>query len=101
MADLAGALTRFAERKTIDATGNTDRFDFSLDLAQEDYQFALMRAAVNNGVVLPPPALRFLDSAPSNVLGQYIAKTGLELEERKAPLDVVVVDSVARAPLAN
>jgi len=101
MADLAGALTRFAERKTIDATGNTDRFDFSLDLAQEDYQFALMRAAVNNGVVLPPQALRFLDSAPSNVLGQYIAKTGLELEERRAPLDVVVVDSVSRAPAAN
>jgi uncharacterized protein (TIGR03435 family) len=101
MADLARALTRFAERKTIDATGNTDRFDFSLDLAQEDYQFALMRAAVNNGVVLPPQALRLLDSAPSNVLGQYIAKTGLELEERKAPLDVVVVDSVTREPKAN
>jgi uncharacterized protein (TIGR03435 family) len=101
MPDLAGALTRFAERKTIDATGNTDRFNFSLDLSQEDYQFALMRAAVNNGVVLPPQALRFLDAAPSNVLGQYIAKTGLELEERKAPLDVVVVDSVAREPKAN
>jgi len=101
MADLAGALTRFAERKTIDATGNTDRFDFSLDLSQEDYQFALMRAAVNNGVVLPPQALRLLDSAPSNVLGQYIAKTGLELEERRAPLDVVVVESAARAPVAN
>ena len=101
MADLAAALTRFSERKTIDATGNTDRFDFSIDLAQEDYQFALMRAAVNNGVVLPPQVLRFLDTAPSNVLGQYIAKTGLELEERRAPLDVVIVDSVARAPVAN
>jgi uncharacterized protein (TIGR03435 family) len=101
MVDLAAALTRFAERKTIDATGNTDRFDFSLDLTQEDYQFAMMRAAVNNGVVLPPQVLRFLDSAPSNVLGQYIARTGLELEERRAPLDVVVVDSVAREPKAN
>jgi uncharacterized protein (TIGR03435 family) len=101
MADLAGALTRFAERKTIDATGITDRFAFSLDLSQEDYQFALMRAAINNGVVLPPQAMRFLDAAPSNVLGQYIAKTGLELEERRAPLDVVVVDSVAREPKAN
>jgi uncharacterized protein (TIGR03435 family) len=101
MADLAGALTRFSERKTIDATGNTDRFDFSLDLTQEDYQFALMRAAVNNGVVLPPQALRYLDSAPSNVLGQYIARTGLELEERRAPLDVVIVDSVSREPAAN
>ena len=101
MADLAGALTRFAERKTIDATGITDRFDFSLDLSQEDYQFALMLAAINNGVVLPPQAMRFLDAAPSNVLGQYIAKTGLELEERRAPVDVVVVDSVAREPKAN
>ena len=101
LTDLAGALTRFAERKTIDATGNTDRFTFSLDLAQEDYQFALIRAAVNNGVVLPPQVTRLLDTAPSNVLGQYIAKTGLELEERKAPLDVVVVDSVSRAAAAN
>ena len=101
MADVAGALTRFAERKTIDATGISDRFDFSLDLTQEDYQFALMRAAVNNGVVLPPQALRYLDTAPSNVLGQYIAKTGLELEERRAPLEVVVVDSVSREPVAN
>jgi uncharacterized protein (TIGR03435 family) len=100
-ADARLALTRFSDRKTIDATGLTDRFDFSLDLSQEDYQFALMRAAVNNGVVLPPQALRFLDAAPANVLGQYIAKTGLELEERRAPLDVVVVDSVSREPAAN
>jgi uncharacterized protein (TIGR03435 family) len=101
MADLATALTRFSERKTVDATGNPDRFDFSLDLSQEDYQFALMRAAINNGVVLPPQAMRFLDAAPSNVLGQYLAKTGLELEERRAPLDVVIVDSVLREPTAN
>jgi uncharacterized protein (TIGR03435 family) len=101
MADLAGALTRFAERKTIDATGLTDRFDFSLDLTPEDYQFALIRAAVNNGVVLPPQALRFLDAAPSNVLGQYIAKTGLELQERRAPIDVVVVESASKTPTEN
>ena len=101
MESLAQALTRFAERKTIDATGIADRFDFSLDLTQEDYQFALMRAAVNNGVVLPPQVRRFLDTAPSNVLGPYLAKTGLALEERNAPLDVVIVDSVAREPKAN
>ena len=101
MDGLARALTRFAERKTIDATALTDRFDFSLDLSPEDYRFALMRAAINNGYPLPPQALRLLDSAPSNVLGQYIAKTGLTLEERKAPLDVVVVDSVSRTPTDN
>ena len=101
MADLAGALSRFAERKTIDATGLTDRFDFSLDLSQEDYQFAMIRAAVNNGVTLPPQALRILETAPSNVLGQYIATIGLELEARKAPLEVVVVDSASKTPTEN
>jgi len=101
MADLAGALSRFAERKTIDATGITDRFDFSLDLSQEDYQFAMMRAAVNNGITLPPQLLRTLETAPSNVLGQYIATVGLELEARKAPLEVIVVDSASKTPTEN
>ena len=101
MADLALALTRFSERKTLDATGLTDRFDFSLELSPEDFQFVRMRAAVNNGYVLPPQALRYLDTAPPNVLGQYIGRTGLALEERRAPLEVLVVDSVAKAPTEN
>jgi uncharacterized protein (TIGR03435 family) len=101
LANLAIALSRFAERKTVDATGITDRFDFGLDLSPEDYQFAMMRVAVNNGIVLPPQARRYLDTAPSNVLGQYLARVGLELQERRAPLDVVVVDSAARAPIEN
>jgi uncharacterized protein (TIGR03435 family) len=99
--ELSRALTRFTERKTIDATGLTDRFDFAVDLTPEDYQFAMIRAAVNNGVRLPPQALRVLDNAPSNVLGQYVAKTGLALEERKAAVEVVVVDSVSKAPTEN
>jgi hypothetical protein len=49
------------------------------DEAQEDFGFAMMRAAFNNGYALGPQALKVLDSAPSNVLGQYIAKTGLVL----------------------
>lgn len=101
MADVALGLTRFSERKTIDATGITDRVDFTLDLSQEDYGFAMMRAALNNGYALAPQALKVLDSAPSNLLGQYIAKTGLVLEERNAPLPVIVVDSVSKTPSEN
>ena len=101
MPELANALTRFSERKTIDATGLTDRFDFSLDLSDQDYQFAMIRAAINNGYPVSPQGVRLLDSAPSNVLGQYIARTGLALEERRAPLEVVVVDSVSRTPTEN
>ena len=82
-------------------TGLTDRFDFSLDLSQEDYQFAMIRAPVNNGVSLPPQIVRVLETAPSNVLGPYIATIGLELEGRKAPLEVVVVDSASKTPTEN
>jgi len=101
MSELANAVTRFSERKTLDATGLTERFDFSLELSEQDYQFAMIRAAINNGYAVSPQGLRFLDSAPSNILGQYIAKTGLALEERRAPLEVIVVDSVSRTPTEN
>lgn len=101
MADIARALTRFSERKTIDATGLTDRFDFTLELTQQDYQFSMIRAAINNGYAVAAQGLKLLDSAPSNVLGQYLARIGLELEERRAPFDIVVVDSVSKMPTEN
>jgi uncharacterized protein (TIGR03435 family) len=101
MEDLALAVTRFADRKTIDATGLTDRFDLTLELTAEDFSFVMMQGLVNNGYARGPQALRVLDGAPSNVLGRYITKTGLALEERRAPLEVVVVDSVSRAPTEN
>ena len=101
MAELANSLTRFSERKTLDVTGLTDRFSFTLELSQQDYGFAMMRAAINNGYPVSPQGLRALDSAPSNVLGQYIAKTGLALEERRALLDVIVVVSASRTPTEN
>lgn len=61
-------------------TGITDRFDFSLGLTQEDYQFALMRAAVNNGVVLPPQVLR-LEAAytAGGVTSAATARCGLAI----------------------
>jgi len=35
------------------------------------------------------------------VLGPYFEQTGLQLDGRRAPLDVIVVDSVAKEPTAN
>jgi uncharacterized protein (TIGR03435 family) len=101
MAEVAGALTRFSERKTIDATGLTDRFDFTLDLSHQDYQFVMMRAAINNGYPVSSQGLTMLDGAPANVLGQYLSRTGLELQERRMPLDVIVVDSSLKVPTDN
>jgi uncharacterized protein (TIGR03435 family) len=101
MEDLALALTRFSDRKTIDATGLTDRFDITLELTPEDFNLVYLRGLVNNGYTRAPQALRALDGAPANIIGRYLARTGLALQERRAPLEVVIVDSAARQPAEN
>lgn len=101
MAQLAETLTRFTDRKVQDATGVVGRYDLTVELTPDDYQATLIRAAVNAGVVLPPQALRLLDAGPANPLGPAVQKTGLAFESRKAPLDVVVVDSSLKSPIAN
>jgi uncharacterized protein (TIGR03435 family) len=101
MEDLVLALTRFSDRKTIDATGLRDRFDLTLELTQEDFNLVYIRGLVNNGYTRAPQLLQRLDTAPANILGRYLEKFGLTLEERHAPLEVVVVDSVSKEPTAN
>jgi uncharacterized protein (TIGR03435 family) len=101
MPQLADVLSRMTDRPVIDQTSLSDRFTFRLDLSPDDYQSALLRAAVANGVMLPPQALRLLDLTPANVLGPYFDKVGLQLESRRAPLDVIVVDSLAKTPTEN
>jgi uncharacterized protein (TIGR03435 family) len=101
MEDVALIVTRFSERKTIDATGLTDRFDFTLEMTPEDFNLVYLRGLVNNGYTRAPELLRTLETGPVNLLGRYLAKTGLSLEERNAPLDVVVVDSASREPTEN
>jgi len=101
MAQLAETLTRFTDRKVLDNTGVNGRYDLTVELTAEDYQATLIRSAVNAGVVLPPQALRLLDTGSANPLGSAIQKTGLAFESRKAPLDVVIVDSSLKSPTAN
>jgi uncharacterized protein (TIGR03435 family) len=101
MAQLAETLTRFADRDVTDATGLTGRYDFVVTLTPEEYQATLIRSAINAGVVLPPQARLLLDAGPSNPLAPALDQTGLAFESRRAPLDVVVVDSIAKAPTEN
>ena len=61
----------------------------------------LIRSAVAAGVSVPPQALRLLEGASDSALGDALEQVGLKLEARKAPLDVVVVDSATKTPAAN
>ena len=101
MVDVAETLTRFMDRPVVDQTGLTKKYDLTVDLTPEDYNAILIRSAVNAGVPLPPQALRILDNASPDTLSAPLSKFGLTLEARRAPLDVLVVDSASRTPTEN
>jgi uncharacterized protein (TIGR03435 family) len=101
MASLAEALTRFNDRPVLDMTQLAGRYDMSVELTPEDYMGVLIRSAINAGVTLPPQAYRVLDSASANPLAAPLRDAGLAIDSRKAPLDVIIVDSALETPTDN
>lgn len=101
MDEFAGYLERFADRSIVDMTGLTGRYDFGFDINPEDYQPMLIRSAIAAGVSLPPRALKLAEESSSASLSDALEQVGLKLEPRKAPLDVIVVDSANRMPTEN
>ena len=102
MASLAATLERFLDRPVVDMTALDSRYDLSINVTPEDYRAMLVRSAVVAGVILPPEVLRVLDSATSpGSLFDGLERLGLKLEARKAPLDLLVIDSVLKAPTEN
>jgi uncharacterized protein (TIGR03435 family) len=94
-------LGRFLDRPVVDNTGLTGTYDFELPFTAEDFRAMQIRAALAAGVVLPPEALRALEGASGDSLFSAVQAVGLKLESRKAPVEVVVVDSVRKSPTAN
>ena len=100
MVQLADNLTRFMDKPVVDMTGLTAAYDFTLDFTPADYRAMLIRSALAAGVTLPPEALRALDASGDSLLAS-IQALGLKLESRKAPIDVIVVDSGTKTPTEN
>jgi uncharacterized protein (TIGR03435 family) len=101
MASFADVLARFMDKPVVDMTGLTGRYDFTLNLTQEDYLAMQIRSAVAAGVTLPPQALRLLDVPSGDSLHSALDGVGLRLDSRKAPLDVLVVDQADKTPTDN
>jgi len=101
MRQFAEVLTRFVDRPVLDMTGTTGSYDLTMNLSPEDYTATLIRSAINQGVSLPSPALRLLETASSDPFSAPLAQAGLSLEARRAPLDVIVVDAVQKVPTDN
>ena len=83
---IAGAQVRFVSMSLKDLIGTAS----SVKLQQ-----------INAGVTLPPQALRVLDGANADPLSGPLRDVGLTLESGKAPLSVVVVDTISKTPTEN
>jgi uncharacterized protein (TIGR03435 family) len=101
MPTTADMLSRFTDRPVVDMTELKGRYDFTLDLTPEDRTAMLIRIALAQGVVLPPQALRALDFGSNVSLSSSLEKLGLSFEPRRAPLDVLVIDSIQKTPTEN
>lgn len=101
MAALAYMLAPFLDHPVVNATGLEGIYDFVLSMSPEDLRAMQIRSAVNAGAPLPPQMLRDLDKAPGDSLGAALDKLGLTLVSRKAPLEVILVDSMQKSPTEN
>jgi uncharacterized protein (TIGR03435 family) len=89
------------ERPVVDMTDLKGTYDLTLDFTPEEYRTLLIRMALSAGVNLPPEALRLLEGGSDEALFKGLQAMGLKLESRRAPLEVLVIDSVSKTPIAN
>jgi uncharacterized protein (TIGR03435 family) len=94
-------LERYSDRQIVDMTGLTGSYNFVVNVTPEDYMAMLIRSAVLRGQNIMPEAQRLLDATPSSALSDALEQVGLKLEARKAPLDIIVIDSALKTPTAN
>jgi len=98
---LASQLERYLDRPIVNLTELKGAYDVTLEISQEDYQAMLIRAAAGAGMVLPPQILRVAeDNTPASLL-DALQQSGLKLDARKAPLDVLVIDQGRKTPTEN
>jgi len=101
MALLADSIGRFVERPVVDMTNLQGTYDLTLDFTPEEYRTLLIRMALSAGVNLPPEALKLLEGGSDEALFKGLQAMGLKLESRRAPLEVLAIDSVSKIPIAN
>lgn len=101
MTTLADVLARFVDRPVVDMTKLEGRYDIVFELSPEDFQAMMIRSAVAAGVTLPPQALQLLDKASVAAVPDALRSLGLSLQSRRAPLEVLVIDSMEKLPTEN
>jgi uncharacterized protein (TIGR03435 family) len=98
MSYLADSLARFVDRPVVDLTDLKGTYDCTIDYNLDDLR-ALILSSAPPGTPLPPRQAEVGDTGVS--LMDSLQALGLKLEPRKAPLDILVIDHLEKAPTAN
>ncbi len=101
LSSMVNVLSAFMDRPVVDRTNLKGNYDFVLELSTEDFRAMGIRAGISAGVPLPPQAIQMAEAASGDSLSNAVAKLGLKLEPRKAPVEVLVIDHAEKAPTDN
>ncbi|MGD1092958.1 MAG: TIGR03435 family protein [Bryobacteraceae bacterium] len=106
MAQLTEMLSGFVDRPVVDMTDLKGNYQVAMDVSREDLVNVARRAGVMmtpgglGGDPGKPPEETASDPSGSSIF-EAIQQLGLKLDPRKAPLDIIVVDHLEKAPTEN
>jgi uncharacterized protein (TIGR03435 family) len=89
------------DRPVVDMTGLAGAYDIAFPVPDDELRALITRAFLSGGGVLPPEDVRKLDEIGNASLINGLGKAGLKLEPRKAPVPVLVIDSILKSPTSN
>lgn len=92
---IVDSLSKFMDRPVVDMTGLTGRYNFTLDYSVDELR-NLVRASGGDASRIPD-----FGGDQSVSIFTSVESLGLKLEPRKAPVEVIVIDSIQKTPTAN
>jgi uncharacterized protein (TIGR03435 family) len=101
MKALADLLAPFVDRPILDMTRLEGRYTVALDLEPDDFQALMSRSVAAAGYPASPEALRLADTAAAVAVPDALERIGLKLRPLRAPIEVLVIDSIDRTPTEN
>ncbi len=101
MAMLADTLSRFVDRPVVNMSNVEGRHDVAFELQPVDFVAMAVRSSIASGVPLPPQAQQVLDASSPAAVGDALKASGLSLNPRRAPVEMLIVDSIERTPTDN